>query len=200
MEKTCTKCLVSKPLDAFSADKKRRDGRQFHCKACNKAYYDANRAKILEEKKRYHEENRDEKNEKSRQWGERNPDRKAALHREWYQSLTDDGRAAIRPARAEATKRWRRRNPAKVRADAGARRATQKRATVPWSNNKAIEQYYLFARYFTEEFGIQWDMDHVVPMRSPIVCGFHSEHNMTFMPAAWNNAKSNKVWPDMPAS
>lgn len=32
--KTCTRCKVAKPLDAFSKHPKARDGRQSHCKTC----------------------------------------------------------------------------------------------------------------------------------------------------------------------
>ena len=34
--KTCTKCRETKPLDAFVADKRRRDGKGAHCKACQR--------------------------------------------------------------------------------------------------------------------------------------------------------------------
>lgn len=41
--KTCTKCGSEKPLDSFSRDKRRKDGRQSHCKACKAAWRAANR-------------------------------------------------------------------------------------------------------------------------------------------------------------
>ena len=44
ISKTCTKCGVDKPLDAFSLDKSRKDGRRSHCRECMKAYQRDKRA------------------------------------------------------------------------------------------------------------------------------------------------------------
>jgi hypothetical protein len=62
-EKTCTKCGQSKPLSEYYRDAKARDGHQFHCKQCDgasrRAYYQANKVKILEHNEKYAKENRD---------------------------------------------------------------------------------------------------------------------------------------------
>jgi len=39
MNKYCTKCGETKPLDAFSKDKTRHDGLRPYCKECDKIYY-----------------------------------------------------------------------------------------------------------------------------------------------------------------
>lgn len=51
--KTCTKCKEMKPRDAFHVDKNRRDGLQSSCKACNRAYRDANVERIKAQRKEY---------------------------------------------------------------------------------------------------------------------------------------------------
>lgn len=55
--KTCTKCFETKPLDAFSANRRSKDGKCHDCKACVKAYYAANREKIAAYGKAYRAEN-----------------------------------------------------------------------------------------------------------------------------------------------
>lgn len=46
--------------------------------------------------------------------------------------------------------------------------------------------------------GIEWDVDHIVPLQSKIVCGFHNEFNLAVITAKENNAKRNYYWPNMP--
>lgn len=65
-------------------------------------------------------------------------------------------------------------------------------ATPDWADQRAIEQVYMLARFITESTGVLWHVDHVVPLNGRSACGLHVEHNLTFMPAAWNIAKGNR--------
>ncbi len=42
------------------------------------------------------------------------------------------------------------------------------------------------------------DIDHIVPLKSKIVCGLHCLENLQYLPSAENQAKKNYFWPDMP--
>ena len=44
--------------------------------------------------------------------------------------------------------------------------------------------------------GFAWNLDHVVPLRSGSVCGLHVAANFAVIPAAVNNRKGNRTWPD----
>jgi hypothetical protein len=60
-----------------------------------------------------------------------------------------------------------------------------------------IEAYGL-ARLRTEMTGEEWEVDHIVPLQSQLVCGLHNENNLCVITRKSNNQKLNLIWPDMP--
>ena len=46
--------------------------------------------------------------------------------------------------------------------------------------------------------GVDWNIDHIVPLISPIICGLHVAANIAVIPAKMNQSKGNRHWPDMP--
>lgn len=72
------------------------------------------------------------------------------------------------------------------------RRAMKLRATPVWADLEKIQAFYDEAR----RLGVQ--VDHIVPLRSPIVCGLHVEHNLQLLTKLENCTKNNLSWPDMP--
>lgn len=66
-------------------------------------------------------------------------------------------------------------------------------ATPPWIDKNYIEdmkQIYASAG--------QNEVDHVVPLSSPIVCGLHVPWNLQHLPPKTNGIKSNHMWPGHP--
>lgn len=78
------------------------------------------------------------------------------------------------------------------------RRQAERQATPPWADRGAIARMYKEARRLTEETGTTHSVDHIVPLRNPIVCGLHVDWNMRVIPLGPNLSKSNKHWPGMP--
>jgi len=73
------------------------------------------------------------------------------------------------------------------------RRTGIKQATPAWVNMQDIADVYMEAAY------MQMQVDHIVPLRNPLVCGLHVWDNLQLMGAIANNRKGNRYWPDMPA-
>jgi hypothetical protein len=81
---------------------------------------------------------------------------------------------------------------------AKAREALKLKAVPAWSNKQYICDMYMLAKLVTEFTGVKYHVDHIVPLRSSLVCGFHSEHNLQVIPQVENGRKANRYWPDMP--
>lgn len=69
-------------------------------------------------------------------------------------------------------------------------------ATPPWADMKAIRAVYDEAARLTWETGVQHDVDHIVPLNHPRMCGLHVHYNLRPYPAGPNNAKSNHWCPE----
>lgn len=82
----------------------------------------------------------------------------------------------------------------------GTHRRRHERAAIPgWADKPTIGQFYRLARIATKATGVRWSVEHIVPLRHPLVCGLHCPANLTLSPLAANVLKGNRWWPDMPA-
>lgn len=121
------------------------------------------------------------------QWAKANPARKRATEAKWRsenpERLTEITRAA--------NKRYRERHPHVVQAiDTQRKRAKQ--ATPLWGDKDLIRVVYKKSR------ALGFEVDHVVPLKHPLVCGLHVWHNLQALDRNLNRAKNNRAWPDMP--
>jgi hypothetical protein len=105
----------------------------------------------------------------------------------------------VHPARATANRRkYIARFPEKRTARLAQYRAAKIKQTPPWADKEAIRRKYLEAWILSMNTGIEHHVDHIVPLRSKYVSGFHVEHNLQVIPKIDNLKKGNWRWPDMP--
>lgn len=222
--KTCRVCQTEKQRYHFHGDKTKTDGLGSICKSCASArartYYIANgepirqrasrsyrenKALHLAQSKKWHAENPAKSREIKKRWQDANKERHNARTRQWA-ALNKERRSRVRAtwkaanaARVSAANAaWSRNNPAKRMATKAARRAREKFATPGWADLVRIESVYATAALRTKETGQRWQVDHIVPLVSPLVCGLHVESNLQVVPAFVNQSKNNRWWPNMP--
>lgn len=63
--------------------------------------------------------------------------------------------------------------------------------TPPWADKDEIKQIYAEAKRLTEETGIKYHVDHIIPLKHPLVCGLHVKENLTIITKEENLKKSN---------
>lgn len=96
LEKRCSKCRKTKPLDAFTKDKDKKDGLYAQCKSCKAAYYAAN----VETKRAYTAAHADERREYKRAYKADHIDERREYHRAHRAAHPDYYRAANHRRRA----------------------------------------------------------------------------------------------------
>jgi len=171
--KACTKCKAIQPLMDFYAHKPAKDGRQSWCKKCHRAEcvqrYRVDPARKLVANADWQKANRDKRAAHAKAWRQANPERAAAV-----------------------TRAYERANPEKGYARVGTRRAAKQNATPAWANRFFIQEAYHLAKLRTKMTGFAWHVDHIVPLKSPVVCGLHCEANLQVIPAVVNLSKGNR--------
>ena len=178
-------------------------------KAKNDAWAAANHEKRLASSRKYAAENRKVLNERAVAWKKANPEKvkaqNAVYPAAWAKANPDKAREKTR----RNTRRYRARNPDLIKEKANspewvayraARRARSREATPPWSNDFFIKEAYALAKLREKVTGGRWQVDHIVPLRSKLVCGLHCEQNFAVIRREENSSKGNRHWPDMPAT
>ena len=91
---------------------------------------------------------------------------------------------------------WKENHPEEVLASTNDRRRRHKNASPRWlskEQKEAIRQFYKDALTTTRITGKQYVVDHIVPLRSEVVCGLHVPWNLRVITQEENLAKSNKL-------
>lgn len=104
--------------------------------------------------------------------------------------------AAYRAANVENEKasrrEWASKNKDRLAAKAARRRATKLKATPAWADYIAIAEIYAEARRLTVQTGVEHHVDHIYPLKSPIMCGLHVEANLQILIGIENLSKGNR--------
>lgn len=70
------------------------------------------------------------------------------------------------------------------------------RATVPWADFNEIRAVYREAERLSIATGVKHNVDHIIPLQHPRVCGLHVHFNMRAIPAGPNMSKGNHWCPE----
>jgi hypothetical protein len=219
--KTCSVCKVEKELSEFGVLLRNKDGMAGRCKPCARFAVAATKeknglgkvdpTKAAERARRFYARNPD--------YGRR----QFAKHREKINARTRAYQLANKVAlnaaqlakyKTKTAKRgaefvgpmitsrilgqikrrlWHEAHP-HIKTMSVARRRAQKKQAIPsWANDFFIKEAYHLAKLRTRMTGFKWEVDHIYPLQSDVVCGLHVENNFQVIPATLNRSKGNKV-------
>jgi len=98
--------------------------------------------------------------------------------------------------RRSARKTWKLKNPELAQASANAWKRRAREAAPKWlspEQKKHIAAIYLQARALTKRTGVKHVVDHIIPLRSEVVCGLHVPWNLQILTHIENSSKSNRL-------
>ena len=178
--KHCSKCNVEKPLEMFSKCSANKDGLHRWCKDC---------AKVA--KKEWYAKNVESERTKAMQYYyenyEKNKERIIKTVSDWQKTNKEKYRKIAKKC-YEKTKH-------KRFAWQALARAAKRNAVPKWVNGELkqeIQKFYVEARVKTKETGINYEVDHIVPLMGDNVCGLHVPWNLRVITRFENRSKANR--------
>lgn len=116
-------------------------------------------------------------------WRLKNPDKQKQSEHQWLQNNPEK--------RKEASSLYRKKNKAYYAEYRSVRSRAVKQAQPIWADTDDIKAVYLEAEYF------QLEVDHIIPLKHPLVCGLHVWNNLQLLSRSENAKKSNKFDQDV---
>ena len=94
----------------------------------------------------------------------------------------------------EQRKKWKLKNPNKVQQESARRRATKIERTPDWLNAGHLFEIECIYRYCAalRSIGLDYEVDHIVPLQGECVSGLHLPWNMQIITASENAKKGNR--------
>lgn len=157
--KTCIKCGVTKELSLFHKHKRMKDGHLNKCATC-----------VVES---------------VAEWRKQNPESRAQEHARKREKLGFKTRQEYFTERAKKAKG---RQVSKLQYS-HKRRVQTNRYTFTELDELVFLEAINVRNRRKEITGIDWHIDHIVPINHKLACGLHNGFNLQVVPAAWNVKK-----------
>lgn len=219
--KSCTKCKIEKDESEFGKDISRKDGLYVYCKKCKKLeskkyrlkhdikikkdsskYRQDHNIDIKKSATKYREEHRKIINENNRNIYAKNIEKERARSRKDYINNLQDRKKyqeEYRKVNKELIKirisNWQKNNKGKMNAKTARRRAKKLKASPNWGelNDFIIQEAYSLAILRTNLIGLQYEVDHIIPLQNKYICGLHVGINLQVITSIENKIKCNKL-------
>lgn len=181
----CVQCISERKAELYQQN---REKVLAYMKIQGAVYRKKNPEKRAENSRKWRNNNRARVNELSKARYARDPDHRRKIARDsfWRRRETERLRA----------KEYRQRFKGKINFYTGKRKAARLQRTPAWLTADdlwLIEQFYEMASARTKATGVQWHVDHKIPLRGKTVSGLHVPYNLQVILGSENSRKGNRI-------
>lgn len=215
VSRVCVKCNVNKPALEFSKNSCSSTGYSTSCRACcsaikknlysenkekyselSKSYYQKNATRLKEYQAQYKIENRELVLERKRVYGY-----KVRKTKEWKDKHSEKRRIQAKDWRArnlervrQYNKKYKKENTDLCVAIANRRTAGKRSSAIRLSSeeNTRFLDLYKKAKSMNKEKPRSYNVDHIIPLKHPNICGLHVPWNAQILTQEENFSKRNK--------
>lgn len=194
--KFCKKCKITKTLGFFGKDSQKSDGLTSYCKECRLTYRKKNSKKLAEQAKEYRKLNKEKISVRRKKQYAENSDEIKVHQRESYhkRKITQSNHINL------LKKQWKENNKDKYKKYWEKHYKKYRDVYIEKSifRTKTVKKAKLIG-FDTEIKEIYKNcpeghhVDHIIPLKNPIVCGLHVPWNLQYLTAEENLKKSNKI-------
>lgn len=192
----CVICKEEKPAIDFPTNARNISGIDGNCKSCSaaktRAWRNTNPEAARASERLYKSKNKESVSVAHNLWKANNKEKVLAYSRKASATWKSKNEEHV----INYSRKHYREFPEKAFARAALRRARMLNAVPEWLTKKqrsAIYHLYLKARALKKKTGVQYHVDHIVPLAGKIVSGLHVPWNMQVITAHENLTKSNKL-------
>ena len=182
MPRCCT-CKLQKNAEFFSVSTVTKTGFAKRCKACmNKA------------SRKSYQNNLEKQRERSRKRTAEHPEKRKFSRDSWINKNIDYFQDYYKKNKDRIVKNqnyYKKRNPVVINLISSAYRAKKFNATPQWANRELIKMWYEVAAVLRRS-GVNFQVDHIVPLAGENVCGLHTHDNLQILTKAENVRKKNR--------
>lgn len=172
-------------------------------KEYNKEYYLKHKEKLLERRKNYEIKNKEVIQEYKKKYTEENKDKIDTYQQEYRKRYQSKRKEYSRKYYEENTLQcletqttYKKNNRALYNALNAKRHAAKLERTPSWLTVDHLARILVFyeeAQRLTEETGIKYSVDHILPLQGETVSGLHVPWNLQVITLSENCSKSNKI-------
>lgn len=187
--KQCCTCKNNKEFSAFGKNRSTKDLLDTMCKECRKIRNSINKEKNAIIRKRHYDANKDKILLKIKM--DKNPDKVKRIS-EYNKKYRNNNLDKINNKRKERGEEF----LCKKLAWNAKRRAAKIQATPTWLTKEQLKEilsFYKLAKEKTKADNIKYHVDHIIPLKSELICGLHVPWNLQVLEQKANIIKGNKL-------